>query len=94
MSSFMSFVSSLLPKSAPRYVNYYHYVVGNVARTSNSFSDRLLIDAFEDVADPQSGLWLRKDSVPAELKIQCANALPFYLMAKRRQNVTATQIPN
>jgi hypothetical protein len=80
--SFMTGVSNILfPK---QFATYYHYVVGTAPEQKTPFSDRLLVNAFEEVCSTKSGLWTRTDGTPQELSKQCARTHFMYLAAKSR----------
>jgi hypothetical protein len=90
MTSIFQNIINLFRRNDTGYVSYYHFVVATVPDyTKQPYSDRLLIAAFEDVCRPESGLWQRNDDTPAELRIQCARALPFYQLAKQRSEIRA-----
>lgn len=90
MINFLLTYFKLIDNPKDGYVDYYHYVVGRTPKEkTNTFSDRLIVSAFEDISNQESsGLWTRTDITANELKQQCELCRPFYQVARQRLQST------
>lgn len=60
MINFLLTYFKLIDNPKDGYVDYYHYVVGRTPKEkTNTFSDRLIVSAFEDISNQESsGIWV------------------------------------